>query len=248
MDWVKIDTTVWNVGSPASRGNAITVFNRGRQPNRSASKLTCPQTTVAGYVFETNQASADYWTNRDIIEHSSLAFPEDSSATATIKFGIQNLTNVFTLNFRRNGRRGAYSPERYKPFCESTKPLVLVLTLHAWRRSTDRSVDAAIVIESISDVAITLPSGSTQPAAANFIAIQADADPLTTVVLSDTGVQVVDQVRVRGARKQYVFSTKLTDSSAVAQASTQSFLCVHGAMGTNPQLSPVLQGKPATVH
>ncbi len=69
--------------------------------------LTCPETTV-GRLRVRNGSGIGRLLDQSRHHRAShcLALPKGSSGTATIKFGIQNLTNVFTLNFRRNGRPG----------------------------------------------------------------------------------------------------------------------------------------------
>lgn len=226
MDWIKIDTTVWKLASDTFRGNATATFNKQRQPNRSSTKATNSVTTLAGYVFETAQADAEYWTIRDIVEYLIAWHPlKDSTGGSTLLFAIQDLTNVFTLSFQPE-----WSPEGYtlrsalNHFLAPQNLLGWYLKYAPSGNPVSDPWNLTIVIVSIASSTITLPSSATQPIAAQLAVIQADADPLTTIKLSDSGLQTVDQVRVRGAKKQFVFTSYLTQSSGADRDTSTEFL------------------------
>jgi hypothetical protein len=225
LDLAYCDTTVWTDGS-VRRGNVDTVFNRKRQGNRSLVTATNAVTGLESYVFSGRQDESAYWTTRDIVQYL-LAWhvPLSSTGVAAIAIGVVNLANVYALDLTPElNTAGRSVRDLLNALLHGNNLLTWYLRYTAPANIMTGTWIIDVVIVSLAPAAITLPSGATQPGAATIINLEVDADVMTATSLTDIGLEVADQIRVRGGRKSYIFTGYMCDTTATAPEASTKFL------------------------
>jgi len=183
--------TVWKDGAVSVRSGGAMEFNAGGLPNRSAAIITGET-----YVFDADADHAEYWSTRDIIEY--LLFyhlPTSTGEVDTIPWELTNKTVV------PNWDTPTIDPEGQTIY-SLINELIGPRQLLGWAVAFDNT-DLLVAPFSIAASNITL-------ADVTFLAnaTQHDffygSDPLTRGEITIDRSDMVDQVIVRGARRQSV--------------------------------------------
>lgn len=183
--------TVWKKGTASTRSGGATEFNKDGKPNRSASVIASET-----YVFEADSDTAEFWSTRDIVNH--LLFyhlPTNDGQAATIPWVLANASIV------PNWDAPTIDPEGQTIYNLLTE-LLDQRKLLGWAAGFDNtSLTVAPFSISASDITlvdVTFPQNATQHV------FTYSADPLTTGEITIDRSDMVDQVIVRGSRRQSV--------------------------------------------
>jgi hypothetical protein len=216
LDTTWCDSTVWIDGTTLRRGEVETEFNRNGA-NKSPTVSANPITGLSSHVFTSKQDEAAYWTTRDIIQYIlAWHYPRSSTGEAKIKIGLVDLANVYALDIRPEfSTRGRSVRDVLNSLLHGNNLLTWYLRYTAPEEILSGEWVIDVVIISLAPTAITLPSGATQPSAANTVRVEVEEDALTSTSVTASGLLSVDQVRVRGARRAFVFTAYMCDTTEV---------------------------------
>lgn len=184
------------------------IFNRDGEGNRTAAK------SGDSYIFDDDPDGSN-WATADIVEYLlTQQTPRDEAGTVLVGFELDSgltLPDWDTPIIEQEGQTTYEIIDR----------LLNRRRLSTWSVYVDETAapaKAVVRVHSLLDTALSLPAAGASDIPANDrqLHLDYDDDPLTSAALQTSGVELVDQVIVRGARRRSVGSFSVPDETLEA--------------------------------